>query len=368
MKKLLPVLFLLILPCIFADPIQVHNDYIKIVMDDITGMFGIGKPDDTPYIEGFPTDLTNAHFVARVNGSSNSNAPGIGLALSLLDTGRVMESEYLTIQWMRDPVRIWQKLYLFPEDSLDAFCDIELLAYNDSPDSNEVGFLLYMDVCAGSNSNPVLEFPTGVVTTTQKYMDDDVPAYWTLYEEAIDQDSSQALSQGVTYGREMIFPDIAVFDNASLIEDDEWSLTTLPGLMVEDLAIALRWDSKRIPPYSWYIVQCYYGGGYPTFSIPEDSYRKPQQIALGNPYPNPFNAEVNLPFAIDESPSIVNWNIYNLRGQVVRHATPRTYQPGEYAITWNGRGDLGQELSSGIYLFAMWADGVRSTKRLVLLE
>ena len=368
MKKTALALLLILAAATFGDIISVENDFIKVTMDDSTGRFGIGYPDGTPLIEGFPGSTSGSHITARVEGTVFSNKPGLGPALSLMDPGRIVEDYYLTIQWLQDPVRIWQKFYLMPEESLDGFVDIELMGYNDSPDSHTVGFLMYIDPLVGSNDNPILEFATGVESTSVEFTASNMPAYWTMYENSPAQDTSYALAQGVPFGSHMVFPALAGFADVSRLDSVSWYPTTLPGMPISDLGLLFRWDPIRLPPYSWYVAQIYYGAGYPSFGIETRPARAPELFSLDNPRPNPFNAEVRIPYNIEKRPQQVSWNIYDLSGRVVRHSSPIQLSPGEYEVVWNGRGDYGRDLSSGLYLLALFADGRRDTRRLLLVE
>jgi hypothetical protein len=228
--------------------------------------------------------------------------------------------------------------------------------------------MVYLDAFVGSNDNPVLEFPTGVITTSQDLTGDDIPPYWTLYEDSVHQDTSATISQGVFYGDSMLMPDQVAFSNQDDLEDEVWLVTVTPDVPLTDLAVAVKWDLELLTPYSWYVVQFYYGGGYPSFGIHEKPNSVPENFSLGNPYPNPFNAAVSVPVEIKKNSQQVSWNIYDLTGRVVRHSAPQTLEPGDYNVRWNCRGDNGEKLSSGLYLFAFWADGRRATKRLVILE
>ncbi len=353
---------------VFGDIITIDNGLVEIAMDDSTGRFSMGKPGGDPYIDGFPTSVEGGYVVIRIEGTFYSNKPGRGAPLTLLDEGRIPEDFYMTIQWIRDPIRLWQKFYLMPEESLDAFCNIEYLAYNDAADSHSVGFKVYIDPTVGDNANPILEFATGVSNSTCRFVGDDVPAYWTLYENSVTQDSSFALAQGVPFGSDMLYPDEMAFANVDELDREEWGFSFMPGSPLTDLAFVTKWNNISLSPYSWYIVQIYYGGGYPSFNIGERYSRRPKTVSIGNPFPNPFNARVSIPFEVLESPRLVSWNIYDLTGRVVRHVSPERLEPGDYRVSWDGKGDFGNGLPSGIYLLALWGDGVRHTKRLVIIE
>jgi len=349
-----------------ALPIEIDNDWLRVVMDDTTGMFTIGKIDNTPLLDGFPA-LGGAHFVAHIDGVSYSNRPGLGSSMPLLDPGQSPEDNYMSIQWIEDPIRVWQKLYFLPEDSLDAFCNVEFLAYNDSPDSHYVGILFYLDIQCGANDNPILELPTGERSSTISYTSGDLPAYWTFYEHSIHQETTYTHSQGVPFGSLMLYADELYFANSAVLESTTWMPAFLPGLPFDDISVIMKWEPILLTGYSWYIVQSYYGAGYPGFGISEDGQR-PRLFSIGSPRPNPFNSKVSVPFEIEKKPQLVSWNIYDLTGRVVKHSQPFKANPGKYSVTWDCTDDYGRELSSGMYLLALWADGKRETKRLVYVR
>ncbi len=348
-----------------ALPIEISNANLRVVMDDTTGMFTIGKSNGSPLIDGYPS-LGGTHFIAKINTTVYSNKPGLGLTMPLLEPGRIPESHYMSIQWIRDPVRIWQKFYFLPEDSLDGFVNIELLAYNDSPDTSYVGFGLYLDIACGANDNPILELPTGVRPTTISFVGD-LPAYWTFYENSISQDTIYTHSQGVPFGSGLMYPDEMYFGNAAQLGNAEWYPSFLPGLEYTDMSILVLWEPFILTAYSWYLVQLYYGVGYPGFNV-EERYQKPKSFALGNPRPNPFNSRVSVPYEIADRAQNVSWNIYDLSGRVVKHSRPEVMNPGEHKISWDCVDDSGREVPAGLYLLALWADGVRETKRLVFVK
>jgi len=78
-------------------------------------------------------------------------------------------------------------------------------------------------------------------------------------------------------------------------------------------------------------------------------------------YPNPFNPETWIPFdlAADASVSI---RIYDVKGQLVRRLDIGKQKAGSYlskenAAYWNGKDQLGQSVSSGIYFYTLKAGG-----------
>ncbi|MFA6471038.1 MAG: S8 family serine peptidase [Candidatus Latescibacterota bacterium] len=71
---------------------------------------------------------------------------------------------------------------------------------------------------------------------------------------------------------------------------------------------------------------------------------KPGSFALLNPYPNPFNAEIVIPFQLD-SPEKVTIAIYDITGRLAATVWSRPASPGRHEVRWNGEG-----CASGVYL------------------
>ncbi len=83
----------------------------------------------------------------------------------------------------------------------------------------------------------------------------------------------------------------------------------------------------------------------------------PKEFALSQNYPNPFNPTTNIKYALPVD-SRVTVEIYNVIGQRV-HTLVNDMQPaGYYVAEWNGTGNTGQQLASGVYFLHLSAQGV----------
>ena len=98
-----------------------------------------------------------------------------------------------------------------------------------------------------------------------------------------------------------------------------------------------------------------------------DGENLPTVFALHNNYPNPFNPVTNINYDIPEV-SDVTLEIYNVMGQRVRTLVQGSHEPGRYQIRWNATNDLGQGLSSGMYIYRIQAGDFVSVKKLVLMK
>jgi len=93
----------------------------------------------------------------------------------------------------------------------------------------------------------------------------------------------------------------------------------------------------------------------------------PTEFELSQNSPNPFNPETTIGYALPKS-AHVRFEVLNVLGQVVRTLVDEQQRTGTYEVTWNGLGDSGQALASGIYFYRIGADNFQATKRMLLLK
>jgi flagellar hook assembly protein FlgD len=56
--------------------------------------------------------------------------------------------------------------------------------------------------------------------------------------------------------------------------------------------------------------------------------------------------------------------IYNVLGEQVRVLANESVTPGAYRVEWDGTSDLGQKVTSGIYLYRLTAGNYTETKKI----
>lgn len=83
--------------------------------------------------------------------------------------------------------------------------------------------------------------------------------------------------------------------------------------------------------------------------------------------PNPFNPRTEIRFSLD-APADVRLAVYDLRGRLVRDLVQGPRTAGDHTEVWDGRDDAGREVSSGVYLARLIADGVRASVHLALVR
>ncbi|MBK7255858.1 MAG: T9SS type A sorting domain-containing protein [Ignavibacteria bacterium] len=91
--------------------------------------------------------------------------------------------------------------------------------------------------------------------------------------------------------------------------------------------------------------------------INPDEITVPVYFELKQNYPNPFNPSTNIEYNLFK-PGVVSLIIYDNNGKVVTKLVNNIYQNyGKYILDWNGKNDIGTDVSSGIYFCRIIVNG-----------
>ncbi len=93
----------------------------------------------------------------------------------------------------------------------------------------------------------------------------------------------------------------------------------------------------------------------------------PESFVLFQNYPNPFNPETAISFQMREA-GPVDLTIFNVLGQPVRKLVSGFMDAGSRQVTWDGTDNLGQRVSSGVYVYQLQSSELVQTKKMVLLQ
>ncbi|PKN80856.1 MAG: hypothetical protein CVU48_00615 [Candidatus Cloacimonetes bacterium HGW-Cloacimonetes-1] len=88
---------------------------------------------------------------------------------------------------------------------------------------------------------------------------------------------------------------------------------------------------------------------------------------LNGNYPNPFNPETTISYAIKDR-THVRLEIYNTKGQLIRILVNQEQPTGRYDIVWNGRDNNNTTVSSGMYIYRMNAGSYVCTRKMLLMQ
>ena len=93
----------------------------------------------------------------------------------------------------------------------------------------------------------------------------------------------------------------------------------------------------------------------------------PESFALHQNFPNPFNPETRIAYALP-SDSRVRLIIYDIRGHKIKTLVDDWQTAGLKETLWDGRNEQGFPASSGLYFYRLTAGPFASSKRMFLIR
>ncbi|MDY0108330.1 MAG: T9SS type A sorting domain-containing protein, partial [Candidatus Krumholzibacteria bacterium] len=93
----------------------------------------------------------------------------------------------------------------------------------------------------------------------------------------------------------------------------------------------------------------------------------PQPYALLPAYPNPFNPSTTVVFTLPRQ-SRVRIDLFDVSGRRLRTLVDEVRGPGRHEAVWDGTGQDGRGISSGVYFARLRADGFEQTRKLTLVR
>jgi hypothetical protein len=262
-----------------------------------------------------------------------------------LSTDRVDPVQYqldLEVNPERDFVVVWTEQYL---SSSMIFAQ----RYNDSGnplDSN----IMVVDDASASPANPRVKFTD----------DGRLVIAWEDYREQGSDIFYQTFSDGLPQGQ-----------NVKVNTDPYLALQDFPDIDVCDSNLYSVWRDNRIPDqgFSIFFNRIYLGQTGVEEHEGEGSF--PSDFTLYQNQPNPFNSYTCIRYTVGGGPNQsvrVSLRIYNVLGRLVKTLIDDCRSAGTYRIDWDGKGNRGQDVSSGIYLYQLRVGDRTFTKRMLLLK
>ncbi|MBE0565687.1 MAG: hypothetical protein IH621_07020 [Krumholzibacteria bacterium] len=84
-------------------------------------------------------------------------------------------------------------------------------------------------------------------------------------------------------------------------------------------------------------------------------------------YPNPFNPITTIAYGL-AADSPVRIAIFDLAGRRIRLLVDGEQPPGRHQVLWDGRGDDGRLLPSGVFIYRIEAGSYSEARRMLLLK
>jgi hypothetical protein len=93
----------------------------------------------------------------------------------------------------------------------------------------------------------------------------------------------------------------------------------------------------------------------------------PPAIEMRQNAPNPFNPKTRIDYALGD-PADARLRIFDASGRLVRTLVDGREEAGEHSVVWDGRGDDGRALASGVYFYELSTDEGRESRKAVMLR
>ncbi len=105
-----------------------------------------------------------------------------------------------------------------------------------------------------------------------------------------------------------------------------------------------------------------------TLSLAENQIRNPQISFLGIS-PNPFEEKTSIRYQTINDNTDIKMQIYDITGRLVKtFFPPSTNSLVPTVVSWNGRNNAGDKLSSGVYFLTLEARNYAKTTKLLLIK
>ena len=104
-----------------------------------------------------------------------------------------------------------------------------------------------------------------------------------------------------------------------------------------------------------------------TLNDGQTSVAKPVRLSLDQNVPNPFNPSTTIRFTLPDA-GIATVAVYDVTGRSVRVLHDSHMSFGVHHVVWDGRDDVGNEVSSGVYLYRLTTDYGTMVRRMVLVR
>jgi len=107
------------------------------------------------------------------------------------------------------------------------------------------------------------------------------------------------------------------------------------------------WPSDTIPPY---------------YHAEPGKNLSPVDFALSQNYPNPFNPETSIRYSLAKD-GLASLKVYNINGEEVSTLVNSVQNAGTHEVVFNA-----QDMASGLYFYTLDVNGVKNTKKMILLK
>ncbi len=94
----------------------------------------------------------------------------------------------------------------------------------------------------------------------------------------------------------------------------------------------------------------------------------PTRHSLRQNVPNPFNPMTTIAYEVSAGGGQVTIEVYDVAGRLVTTLVNGLEPEGEQTVTWDGLNANGEQMATGVYFYRMHAEGIESSRKMLLLK
>lgn len=194
------------------------------------------------------------------------------------------------------------------------------------------------------------------------YFDNTDEDIYTTGDVGDSEEHTQDTGDGVAYGDNGYF----VYDDDH-IEVSELTLAYfnffLPPSFTPEQASLLTEQLRQ--PLEYSISEQKYIA--PPTTVAATLSNSPKGFKLNQNFPNPFNASTMISFSLPQDGQ-VSLIIYDVMGRQIRELANEKMQAGQQQFIWDGRNDVGDYASSGIYVYKLRMNSLVQSKKMAFVK
>lgn len=84
-------------------------------------------------------------------------------------------------------------------------------------------------------------------------------------------------------------------------------------------------------------------------------------------FPNPFNPNTTIRFHLFK-PDNIKLEILNTNGELIKTLIDKEYPSGQHEVVWDGTDSQNRKVTSGVYFYRIFANGIESTRKMILVK
>ncbi len=133
------------------------------------------------------------------------------------------------------------------------------------------------------------------------------------------------------------------------------TVTQLRGMGTKASSTEYEWTDRELELdtlYYYRLADVSYNGSithHDELAVRVDA---PDEVELFGNFPNPFNPETSIRFALPRKAEVY-LVVYNSLGQQVKVLSSRSFSAGFHTLRWDGTNESGRFVSSGVYLYRL---------------